>query len=296
MKKQGLLIVNHFLNSAKFRELADFLMNAAKKHDIALTLRDNAELLFDLASGKAHEALPEADFGIFWDKDVMLGRLLEERGLRLFNSSSAVALCDNKSLTHQALSGKLPMPRTVCAPMSFKGVGYTDAAFIDRIEDYLSYPCVIKECCGSFGRQVYFIHSRADAEALLAHMDGTPLIFQEFVKSSIGRDLRINVVGGEVKAAMLRANPHDFRANITNGGTASRYIPNAEQCEMALNACRLLGVEFAGVDLLFGKGGSPLLCEVNSNAHFKSILDCTGVNLADALLEYIDREIYGARA
>ena len=293
MKKCGLLIVNHFLNSAKFRELADFLMQAASKRDIQLIMRDNAELLFDLAHAQPLEPIPEADFGIFWDKDIMLGRQLEARGLRLFNSAGAVALCDDKSLTHLALAGKIAMPRTICAPMSFKGVGYTDASFIDRIERELRYPYVIKECFGSFGKQVYFIHSRADAEALLNHMDGTPLLFQEFVKTSIGRDLRINVVGGKVKAAMLRENPDDFRANITNGGKASPYTPNAEQCEMALKSCRMLGVEFAGVDLLFGKGGAPLLCEVNSNAHFKSIFECTGVDLAEALLDYIDREIYG---
>lgn len=293
MKKRGLLIVNHFLNSAKFRELADFLMQAAAKHDIELIMRDNAELLFDLAHAQPLEPIPKADFGIFWDKDIMLGRQLEARGLRLFNSAEAVALCDDKSQTHLALAGRIAMPRTICAPMSFKGVGYTDASFIDSIESELRYPYVIKECFGSFGKQVYFIHSRADAEALLTHMDGTPLLFQEFVKTSIGRDLRINVVGGKVKAAMLRENPDDFRANITNGGKASPYTPNTEQCQMALESCRLLGVEFAGVDLLFGKGGAPLLCEVNSNAHFKSIFECTGVDLAEALIDYIDREIYG---
>lgn len=293
MKKRGLLIVNHFLNSAKFLELADFLMRAAANRDIELTLRDNAELLFDLAHMRPLEPVPEADFGIFWDKDVMLARQLEARGLRLFNSSRAVALCDDKSQTHLALAGKIAMPKTVLAPMSFKGVGYGELSFIDRIAEELRYPYVIKECFGSFGKQVYFIHSRADAEALLAHMDGTPLLFQEFIRTSIGRDVRINVVGGEVKAAMLRENPDDFRANITNGGTASPYTPSTEQCEMALESCRLLGVEFAGVDLLFGRGGAPLLCEVNSNAHFKSILECTGVDLSEALLAYIDREIYG---
>lgn len=291
MKKQGALIVNRFLNTAKFRELSGFLTDAAKRRGIELVPYDNAKLLFDAAHRRPLTAI-EGDFGIFWDKDVRLGEQLESCGLRLFNTARSVALCDDKSYTHMALAGKLRMPVTICGPMTFKGVGYNDLSFLDKVEEALRYPFIIKECCGSFGRQVYFIHSRADAEALLARMDGTPVLFQEFVRTSIGRDLRINVVGGEAKAAMMRVNENDFRANITNGGVAMPYTPTSAQIEMALEACALLGVEFAGVDILFGKGGEPILCEVNSNAHFKSIYECTGVNLADDLLAYIDREIY----
>ena len=293
MIRRGLLIVNSFLRSAKYSELTAFLMAAAQKRDITLECADNASLLFDCVRGEPLFRMPNADFGIFWDKDVQLGYMLEQRGLRLFNSARSIALCDNKAYTHLALSRSgIAMPKTVCAPMSFKGVGYPDDAFLDEVASYLRYPYIIKECCGSFGRQVYFIHSRADAEALLHGLAGTPLLFQEFVRSSIGRDLRINVVGGEVRAAMMRVNENDFRANITNGGRASAYTPNEAQRRMALDACAILGLDFAGVDLLFGKDDLPILCEVNSNAHFKSIYDCTGVDLADALLSHIEREVY----
>lgn len=36
---------------------------------------------------------------------------------------------------------------------------------------------------------------------------------QEFVKSSVGKDLRLNVVGNKVVATMKRLNEDDFRAN-----------------------------------------------------------------------------------
>jgi glutathione synthase/RimK-type ligase-like ATP-grasp enzyme len=45
-------------------------------------------------------------------------------------------------------------------------------------------------------------------------------------------------------------------------------------------------VDFAGVDIMFGADG-PVLCEVNSNAHFKNIYECTGINVGDAIMEYI---------
>jgi glutathione synthase/RimK-type ligase-like ATP-grasp enzyme len=65
------------------------------------------------------------------------------------------------------------------------------------------------------------------------------------------------------------------------------HIPTIEQCELALKCCEIIGLDFAGVDLLFGEQGEPILCEINSNAHFKNIYDCTGVNAAEAILSHI---------
>lgn len=64
------------------------------------------------------------------------------------------------------------------------------------------------------------------------------------------------------------------------------YEPNAAQLHMACQVMKELKLDFAGVDLLFGEGGQPILCEVNSNAHFINIWKCTGVNTADAILDY----------
>ena len=52
------------------------------------------------------------------------------------------------------------------------------------------------------------------------------------------------------------------------------------------------GLDFAGVDVLFGRDG-PLLCEVNSNAHFKTTLECTGVNMAVEIMRHIARRLEG---
>ncbi|HKM00280.1 MAG TPA: hypothetical protein VJZ06_10255 [Mobilitalea sp.] len=39
--------------------------------------------------------------------------------------------------------------------------------------------------------------------------------------------------------------------------------------------------------MLFGEDDKLLVCEVNSNAHFKNIYDCSGVNAADAIISHI---------
>ena len=66
----------------------------------------------------------------------------------------------------------------------------------------------------------------------------------------------------------------------------SQVMEHGAEIELAEEASRRLGLDFAGIDILFGKDG-PLLCEVNSNAHFKSTYDCTGVDLASLIAEHI---------
>lgn len=90
-----------------------------------------------------------------------------------------------------------------------------------------------------------------------------------------GRDRRLFVVGDRVIAAIERRNEHgDFRANIEHGGVASAYFPTAQESALALAACRALGLDFGGVDLLEAEDG-PVVCEVNSNAHFAGLLSAT---------------------
>ena len=51
-----------------------------------------------------------------------------------------------------------------------------------------------------------------------------------------------------------------------------------------------MGLDFAGVDILFGEDG-PVVCEVNSNAHMKNIYDCTGIDVSDFIIRYVIREM-----
>ena len=114
---------------------------------------------------------------------------------------------------------------------------------------------------------------------------------QKFVKSSRGRDIRVNVVGGKVVCAMERHSENgDFRSNVTLGGSAKACSLSKEQKDIAARACRALGLDFAGVDVLFGENG-PLICEVNSNPHFKSTLDATGIDLAGVIMKYIKAKL-----
>lgn len=291
---QGVMIVNGFLHSGKFTEIYEWLEAAAKRHGIALSVHTNAEIpaWADCAGILNGTCLDGADFVLYWDKDVFLARTLEEMGYRLFNCADAIGACDNKAETFLRLRGSgIRMPETIMVPQTFPDIGYTDDMFLDVAEQKLKYPFVVKECFGSFGAQVYMADGRESVHEILGRTAGRPVIFQELIDTSIGRDIRIQMTGGRVTAAMMRVHDSDFRANVTNGGKMYRFTPTKEQVRMAAEACRILKLDFGGVDILFGKEGEPVLCEVNSNAHFKNIFDCTGINAADAVMEHIRSEL-----
>lgn len=287
---EGWLIANGFLSSKKFQELYVMFQESAKKFSLDLRLISNDQILVDIGIGRC---TAKPDFVLFWDKDIKLASYLEKLGIRVFNPARSIEICDDKALTHLELMNQgIKMPRTIFAPMTYSNIGYSNFEFLNHIKSKLDFPIVIKEVFGSFGQQVYIAHDESELEAIVKDKSKSKLIFQEFIKSSMGKDVRLQVVGKKVVAAMYRYNDSgDFRANLSNGGKMKGYTPTKEQEKLAIKTCQVLGLDFAGVDILFGENDEPIVCEVNSNAHFKNITDVSRVNIADKIIKYIIEEI-----
>ncbi|MDR1734762.1 MAG: RimK family alpha-L-glutamate ligase [Oscillospiraceae bacterium] len=281
------LVTNASASSTKFREIYAMLIAAGARQGLVLEAVTNAEAI---ARAAAAAKLPS--YAVFWDKDIRAARYLENAGIRLFNTAAAIEACDDKFLTYARLVPYgIAMPQTLPVPKTWAPPDWTGSPFTAQAGETLGFPLVVKECFGSFGQQVSLARNRAELEGILNRIAMRPALLQQYIPSSKGRDIRIQVVGGEVIAAMRRQSDTDFRANLTNGGRAYPYTPTLAQAEMATEVCRLLHLDFAGVDILFGAGEEPILCEVNSNAHFKNLYDCTGVNTADAIAAHLIRSM-----
>lgn len=269
----GILLVNHFLNGEKFNELHSHLVKSAKIQNIDLTIKTNLELANDEVN---------TDFVLLWDKDINLARRIEKGGVPVFNSSSAVAMCDDKARTYVELSGIVPQPKTLIAPKTYFDVDMSE--FVDNVIACLGLPLVFKECFGSFGEQVYLCKTRED---VMSHITAKPFILQEFISDSAGSDTRIEIVGGKFVSAVKRNNPADFRSNVTNGGTMIPVVPNNKMIETARKACEVLGLTFGGVDIL----DNGMVCEVNSNAHIINIMNATGIDIAPVIFDEITEQL-----
>jgi len=278
------IVYNGSLTHDKFIDQALLLQEAAEKQGIQATLVKNYELLMNV-----QQYLPiRPDFVVFLDKDILLAKYLKNQGIPVFNDPNVIEICDNKAQQYIALAqAHVPMPITIIAPKVYSGFSIEHTGYYEQVLENIKLPMIIKEAHGSFGMRVYLIETRKQFFDKIAELSGVEYVFQQFIENSRGRDIRVNVVGGQVVACMHRHSQTDFRANITNGGTASPFILTERQKEVAIQAADALNAEFAGVDLLFGDDEEPLVCEVNGVAHIRNIYNVTGINVGDYMISYI---------
>lgn len=278
------VIYNGSLISDKFADQAHLVAEAAERAGIRTVIWKNYEVMMDLQQGVASPP----SFVVFLDKDILLATWLKASGIPVFNDPEVIETCDNKAKQYIRLAqAGIPMPRTVVAPKVYPNFSISGTGYFEQVLADFGLPMIIKEGHGSFGAKVYLIETEKAFFEKVDSLRGVDFVFQEFVASSRGRDIRVNTVGGRIVAAMYRHSETDFRANITNGGVAEPIELNDEQQQIALDAARAVGAEFAGVDLLFGPDGRTLVCEVNAAAHIRNIYNVTAINVADAMIEYI---------
>ncbi|UFT97935.1 RimK family alpha-L-glutamate ligase [Radiobacillus kanasensis] len=294
MTLKGWVIYNGHLPGPKFKDFAEWIREAGEKQGTDIAIIPNDHLLsFHAENGPTilqKEKTNFPDFVLYSDKDIPLARTIETMGIPVFNSSHSIELSDNKIETYQRLAAHhLPIPRTMVAPKVFSGS--LQAETFLSVPEFFTFPFVVKEAFGSFGEQVYLVHTEEELQQKLLDISNRPFILQEFIETSYGRDLRLNVVGDQVVAAMERTSDNDFRANVSAGGIMKPHTPTAQEKELAIQATKAIGADFAGVDLLFGKDGYPIICEINSNAHIRNIFDCTGINVADYIVSYVLNQV-----
>lgn len=289
-RRHGWIIYNGHLPISRFLEHAEWFQEAAKRKNISTTIFKNSELLTHL-TGNTLDILkdigePLPDFAIFNDKDIYLARQLELLGVRVFNSSKVIDISDDKIATYQMIAPKgFPIPETIIAPKTFQVSAPIDTAFTEVVIQKLGFPMVIKEAFGSFGEQVYLVQNQDDMIEKMNELQGKPYMFQRFISSSYGRDLRLQVVGDQVVASMYRETADDFRA--TAAGIRQAYTPTPEEETLAIAATKAIGADYAGVDLLFGPEGKPIICEINSNALLSKLYDATKIDIAECIIDYI---------
>lgn len=247
----------------------------------------NDSCLFIIEDNSIAPRISEYDFCIYWDKDKYILAMLEKRGVPVFNSYSSITNCDDKMTTYIELADKgFPLLKTIPGLLCYRDEETIKDASVDIVET-LGYPLVIKESYGSLGNGVYLVRNREELIKTMDYVKCKPHLFQEYVDTSYGRDLRVIVVGDKAIGGMLRINSTgDFRSNIGSGGCGEPFPLTADMQELSVSIAKALGLVYCGIDFLFGKDGL-VVCEVNSNAFFYSFEKTTGINVAKHYAKYI---------
>lgn len=293
MNNKGLVIVNAYDVLPSIRHMVDRMVYELAKFNITTDVKTTAEIYSFIGSdGELYTAELPYDFILFLDKDRYIATMLEEAGYRLFNKAEAIELADDKMATHIALlhSG-IHVPMTVSGPLHYSLRNNDE--FLNNLVKIIKFPIVVKGNYGSLGDSVFLANNMEELKEIEQRMTYKPRIFQEFVSSSKGFDFRCIVINGKFVTGMRRKSINgDFRSNISLGGIGEEVTIPTLYMEAAEQAAKALRLDYAGVDLMAGPDGEPILCEVNSNAFVKGIEEVTRVNVAGAYAKHIYETIY----
>jgi gamma-F420-2:alpha-L-glutamate ligase len=211
-------------------------------------------------------------------------RHLERLGVPVLNRSRSIEHSRDKLETSQDLAARnIPTPKTMLAKFPLN---------IDFVEKEFSYPLIVKTISGTHGKGVFLCNNREQLEDLAELMEVSKdpkvnVIIQEFVSSSTGKDIRVIVIGGRAIGGMLRkAREGKFKANVSAGASVELFKLDPAVEWLAVESARLLGLDIAGVDLLFD-GDHYKICEVNSSPQFRGFEQATKLNVPAEIYDYI---------
>lgn len=210
-------------------------------------------------------------------------RQFEGQGSFSTASSIAINRSRDKLRAYQVLArAGVGIPKTVFARET--------ANFEDVVELAGGTPLIIKVARGTHGNGVVLAETPKAAKAVMQafYVEGVNFLVQEFIKESIGEDIRALVVGSRVVASVKRQSlDGDFRSNTHQGGHGVAVRLTDEEKRTAIKAAKAMGLPICGVDMMRSDRG-PLVLEVNSSASLKTPELITGRDIATKIIEYVE--------
>lgn len=283
---KGFIYVNAYSKNEEYLYQARRMKEEFAKKNVAVDIIEGDKFLLYIEGGNIVSKATEYDFCVFWDKDKYALTMLDKIGMPMFNSCKSILTCDDKMLTYIELANNgVPIPKTYAGLLCYQKNEVVKPETMDLIEE-LSYPMVVKNSYGSLGNGVFLARNREELAEIMEEVKCKSYLIQEYIKTSYGKDVRIIVIGDKIVGAMLRKSNNDFRSNIGSGGSGEVFELTDEMKALALKTAKILGLDYCGIDVLFGENG-PVICEVNSNAYFFTFERVTGINVAEHYVDFI---------
>jgi glutathione synthase/RimK-type ligase-like ATP-grasp enzyme len=249
-------------------KLEDTTVRVCYWEDLLFTIADEGRSVVDSPSG-FDMAAADLVIAMNWyrtgsksfyrDMAFTLALYLEQAGVSFWNSEMLYQRSTTKlsALMQLSLQG-MPVPRTVFS-----------LAHASLIEADIPYPRIVKTIVGSRGAQNYLANDGEELVGILERDKDTPFMIEEFIPND--HDLRIVCYAGKPSLVIKRSRMGSAtHLNNTSQGADATLMPLNEVAPAVLRAaraaCRILGREMAGVDILLANDGSKRMVCLEVNA------------------------------
>jgi [lysine-biosynthesis-protein LysW]--L-2-aminoadipate ligase len=275
--------------TSRIRVEEKLLIEALRQRAIEFEVINDGDLLFDLT--RPDERWQNFDAvlcrSVSQSRGLATLYVLEHWGVPVFNSAATTATCNDKLLTTLALlQNKVPTPCTFLAfdaPNALRGI------------ETLGYPAVLKPVAGSWGRLLARVNDRDAAEAVLEHQEtlGGYQHHIHYIQEHIAkpqRDIRAFVVGDRTICAIYRTT-ENWVTNTARGAVTSNCPVTPELDELCVRAAQAVGGGILAVDVFEDPERGLLVNEVNATMEFRNSIAPTGVDIPQAMLDYIISQV-----
>ena len=287
----GVAIVNQIIGHNQYK--IDRFRDEFNKRGIGFEVYVNDGTLAKIEEGNIIINLPKCDFVLYMDQDIYLAKLLEKAGYHLFNKPDFIKLCGDKLLTHIAVSNEgIPMIKTIASPLVYVDkLEESNYKFLDKVVEELGLPLIVKKAFGSLGKGVFKVDTKEELKKVYSEVYRFPLLFQQYMKNSYGKSVRVLVIDHKVVGGFERYNTADFRSNFGDTASSKKLENDSKFLLFAEKISQKLDILYAGIDLLYDDNDDPILCEINSNAFFEEFEKITKIDVAKLYVDMIIKEV-----
>jgi hypothetical protein len=156
------------------------------------------------------------------------------------------------------------------------------------------FPIIIKVAGGSHGVGIIRADSLQSLKSLVDYLKATTkdqFILRQYLEHQT--HARIIVLGSDIiDSISYSATDEDFRTNAIDEPTVSVQSFDNKINQVAIDAVRVLGLEFGGVDIIIDKRGNPHVLEVNFPCFFPRAQNISGVNIALSMVTYLKNKAH----
>lgn len=202
----------------------------------------------------------DADFVINRTNDYKIAEYFENQGIRVFNPSQLSKLANDKQKCYE----------------------FMQANGIDIMPiNYAGSPVVKKKIDGHGGTEVEMLTEPEKFKK--------GYVYQKPC-DTLGKDLRVWLIGGKIITAILRESKTDFRSNFCLGGSATPYLLKDDEVGLVKKIADLVKSDYIGIDLIFN-GGKPIFNEIEDTVGARMVYDKTDIDILDLYCNYIKSEL-----
>lgn len=216
---------------------------------------------FDVVFFKSHTALLE--------QAAAIADCAQAANIPLVGEELLGAVSETKLSQYARLSAAdFPVPKSVYVAPTHLAEQY------DLFVQELGTPFILKDIGGYGGNFNFLIQDEAQYKQVLADCPDILFVAQQFIRNT--GDLRVLVIGGEVKLVILRERHDDStHLNNTSQGARSRLLTieelGAEANQLSVRAARLFKRDITGVDVMFeSETKRPYILEINAHPQIGS--------------------------